>query len=290
MSGWPCSPPTSSPAPRLQRPKAPKLARLSIVVIVILAAACAGPRASPSAAPVGLYDVGGHSLYLECEGSGSPTIVYLHGIGGNRSNGNFLLKAFSSSRRVCTYDRVNEGDSDHVTDPQTASRAVADLHALLAAAGVRPPYLLVAASFGGLIGITYTSTYPSEVVGMVMLDASLPADAEIDKILPEPDRTEVTKEFAVQGEVFEYSTLAEAGRALDRMPDIPVTYLGATQFAAVPPNWPADQIIALTKQHWHEFVARFTKGRLVEVDSPHFPMPDAVVNAEIDRMFSLLGS
>jgi pimeloyl-ACP methyl ester carboxylesterase len=284
----------------------PNLAPTWIPAVAIVVAACAGAGAHPSvapdqrvaasapatgtgpAAPVGLFEVGGRSLYVECAGSGSPAIVFLHGIGGNRSGGDFLLNAFSSRVRVCTYDRANQGASDPLAGRQTAANAVTDLHKLLAAAGVGPPYLLVAGSFGGLIGISYASTYPSEVVGMVMLDATLPADAEIDRLLPEPDRTQATKEFAVGREVFAYSTLAEAGAAVDKMPGIPVTYLGATQFAEVPTGWPADQINALTRQHWRDFVARFPRGRLVEVDSPHFPMPHDVIIGEVDRMLALL--
>jgi pimeloyl-ACP methyl ester carboxylesterase len=266
----------------------PNLAPTWIPAVAMVVAACAGPGAHPSAAPFGRFDVGGRSLYAECAGSGSPAIIFLHGIGGNRSGGDFLLKAFSSQVRVCTYDRANQGASDPLAERQTAANAVTDLHKLLAAAGVGPPYLLVAGSFGGLIGITYASTYPSEVVGMVMLDASLPADAETDRLLPEPDRTQATKELAVGREVFAYSTLAEAGAALDKMPGIPVTYLGATQFAEVPTGWPADQINALTKQHWRDFVARFPQGRLVEVDAPHFPMPHDLVIGEVNRMLALV--
>jgi pimeloyl-ACP methyl ester carboxylesterase len=54
-------------------------------------------------------------------------------------------------------------------------------------------------SFGGLIAIIYIGTYPSEVTGLVMEDAALPADAEIDDILPEPDCTQVKKELANKG-------------------------------------------------------------------------------------------
>lgn len=48
-----------------------------------------------------------------------------------------------------------------------------DLHALLEAAQVPGPYVLLGASFGGLIADMYAATYPDQVVGMVLLDASL---------------------------------------------------------------------------------------------------------------------
>jgi pimeloyl-ACP methyl ester carboxylesterase len=49
---------------------------------------------------------------------------------------------------------------------------VADLHALLRAADVRDPYVLVAHSSGGLVVRLYASMYPDEVVGMVLLDST----------------------------------------------------------------------------------------------------------------------
>ena len=56
--------------------------------------------------------------------------------------------------------------------PRTAAASVADLHALLAAAGVPDPYVLVGHSLGGIIIRLYAATYPDEVVGLVLVDAS----------------------------------------------------------------------------------------------------------------------
>jgi pimeloyl-ACP methyl ester carboxylesterase len=79
--------------------------------------------------------------------------------------------------RVCACDRprtpVGEkpSRSDPVPQPTTAKDAVADLHALLSAAGEAGPYVLVGHSCGGLIVRLYTSTYPKNVSGLVLVDA-----------------------------------------------------------------------------------------------------------------------
>jgi pimeloyl-ACP methyl ester carboxylesterase len=79
--------------------------------------------------------------------------------------------------RVCACDRpgtpVGEkpSRSDPVPQPTTAKDAVADLHALLSAAGEAGPYALVGHSYGGLIVRLYASTYPKEVSGLVLVDA-----------------------------------------------------------------------------------------------------------------------
>jgi hypothetical protein len=56
----------------------------------------------------------------------------------------------STFARVCSYDRAGFGDSDESPQPQSADEIIGDLHTLLAAAGEKPPYLLVAHSTAGI--------------------------------------------------------------------------------------------------------------------------------------------
>jgi pimeloyl-ACP methyl ester carboxylesterase len=123
----------------------------------------------------GLFDVGsGRNLYLKCEGTGSPTIVYLHGSGGPSSNAGQIPSLLRDDYRFCVYDRANCGRSDPAEGPLTAADAVEDLHALLAVAEVPGPYVLLGASRGGVVAFTYAGTYPDDVAGVVLLDPDLP--------------------------------------------------------------------------------------------------------------------
>jgi pimeloyl-ACP methyl ester carboxylesterase len=155
--------------------------------------------ATPAASPVpvsgdfaGLIDIGGRSLYLECHGEGSPTVVL---ISGYRTSGRYwtddllhpddprqmVLPGVAETTRVCTYDRpgtvaiLGEDElvsrSDPVTQPRTTPEAVAELHALLQAAAIPGPYVLAAHSWGGFMARLYAATYPDEVVGLVLVDA-----------------------------------------------------------------------------------------------------------------------
>ena len=236
------------------------------------------------------FDVGDHSLYLQCHGAGSPTIVFLHGIGGDRSHGMPLIRAFSDRVRVCTYDRANMGMSDEVEGVLSGADAASDLSALMTAAGVRPPFLLAAGSFGGLIALIYAGERPAEVAGMVFIDSSLPADADVDQLLVDRRIIEPIAPddpYANGGEVFAYSIHAEARRRLDAIPDVPISYLRATHFDA-PPGAPVEEMRAIAQQGIDELLAHSSTGRQVDVDGPHFPFPQDPVNEEVERILDLL--
>ena len=73
--------------------------------------------------------------------------------------------------RVCSYDRAGDGWSDIGPHPRTFRQIVYELHTLLERAGERPPYVLVGHSYGGWLVRQYQMTYPSEVAGMVLVEA-----------------------------------------------------------------------------------------------------------------------
>ena len=134
-----------------------------------------------------LIDIGGgRKMYLECRGSGRPTVILESGYRNDADIWSTELEpgmrtVFSQVAkftRVCAYDRPGTFlDADHlgrstpVPMPRTASDLVADLHALLETAHVPGPYVFAAHSFGGIFARLYANTYPNEVVGMVLVDA-----------------------------------------------------------------------------------------------------------------------
>jgi pimeloyl-ACP methyl ester carboxylesterase len=73
--------------------------------------------------------------------------------------------------------------------PRTADVAVAELHALLQAASIGAPIVLVGHSLGGLLARLYAATYPADIVGMVLLDPVLD-DVEDSRGPKESDRSE----------------------------------------------------------------------------------------------------
>jgi pimeloyl-ACP methyl ester carboxylesterase len=140
-----------------------------------LATVSAAAGSSPAAANGRLIDVGGHRLYIECTGSGGPTVVLQSGLAETSSYWARIASTVSTSTTVCVYDRAGHGRSDEV-GPQDGIAVASDLHTLLERAGVAGPYVLVGHSSGGPYIRVFAATYPDDVAGMVLLDAQ-PADA-----------------------------------------------------------------------------------------------------------------
>ncbi|MGV1036266.1 MAG: alpha/beta fold hydrolase [Candidatus Nanopelagicales bacterium] len=150
-----------------------------------------GGSAQPDVA--GLVDLGnGRSIYLECRGSGGPTVVLVAGLGGRAddwmattanpsSPAGSVFPAVAGFTRVCAYDRpgtattseagVEPTKSTPLARPATVGDSAADLNRLLTASGETGPYVLVGHSLGGPIVRLYGAAHPQEVAGLVFDDA-----------------------------------------------------------------------------------------------------------------------
>ncbi|WP_052697702.1 alpha/beta fold hydrolase [Luteibacter yeojuensis] len=114
-----------------------------------------------------LVDVGhGRRINLYCRGSGSPTVIFDAGLSDSTRAWALVQPAVSEHHATCSYDRAGLGFSDPATRPNTPANDVADIHAALAAAGVKPPYVLVGHSSGGRAVRVFADRYRDEVVGI----------------------------------------------------------------------------------------------------------------------------
>ena len=127
--------------------------------------------------PGQLIDVGGHSLHLNCTGSGSPTVVLEPGGGEMSSVLGWIAPALARDTRVCVYDRAGRGWSEPADTAQDGAQIATDLRTLLQRGNVPGPYVLAGHSFGGLYVLTFAARYPDEVAGMVLVDSTAPASA-----------------------------------------------------------------------------------------------------------------
>ena len=144
-----------------------------VLAAAVLSAAVAPEQDSDIGPPPGrLIDVGGRTLHFICSGAGSPTIILEAGASAFAIDWSLVQPEVARRNRVCSYDRAGSGWSQPRGEVDTPARIVRDLHAALAAAGEKPPYVLVGASMGGVYVRLYQLEYPTEVAGLVFVDPS----------------------------------------------------------------------------------------------------------------------
>jgi pimeloyl-ACP methyl ester carboxylesterase len=259
--------------PITSRPIIGRRSRIVVATALILAVVglAAAQLWDPSAVS-GSFDVGGRSLYLECVGEGSPTIVMEAGSGGDHETWSAVVPELRGSNRTCAYDRANTGASDPLAGVRSSADVAVELHALLQAANIAPPYLLVGHSLGGISMRLFASTYADEVQGLVLVDATPSTFVE--------DACAVVD--AAQCETFRSDFEPERNNGIDIADS-------ASTIAAAGPLRPMPVVVLVANDHGHDTFspdarARFEAmwlgrqqdvaqsvegGRLQEVESGH---------------------
>ena len=148
--------------------------RLLLVMAIIFSAALAQRSVAQNSdqAKEMLVDIGGHKLNVRCVGplGKGPTIILEAGGGGSSRGWSRVQDLLASRVRSCAYDRAGLGRSEPGPGPRTMRQEVFELHLLLEAAKIAPPYVLVGQSIGGLLVRLYTEFYGEDVVGVVLVD------------------------------------------------------------------------------------------------------------------------
>lgn len=121
--------------------------------------------------PGHLIRVNHHQLHIQRLGHDGPTVLFEAGQAGFSLDWMLVQPEVSRFAQTCSYDRAGLGWSETGPHPRTPQQIVVELHALLTAASVPKPYVLVAHSLGGRYVRLYTHQYPEDVMGLVLVDA-----------------------------------------------------------------------------------------------------------------------
>jgi pimeloyl-ACP methyl ester carboxylesterase len=220
-----------------------------------------------AAAPTSAYvDVGGYELFIGCRGSGSPTVVFEAGLGGDNSSFSTVDTSVSDATTTCGYDRAGIGASDDRPSgaPATAGELADELDRLLSGAGIDGPIVLVGHSFGGMVEQLYADRHPERVAGLVFVDTSMagqltPADKtweEAPGVLIDMRRTK--RELEGVGSYGATPTIVLTQSFVGE-PDVPASFQR---------RWPLlhDELAARSSNSVHVIAVR--SGHFIQEDEP----------------------
>lgn len=255
-------------------------------MVKVLRAVAAVAAAMLSSAPVasaddhaGLVDIGGgRSLFMNCQGEGSPTVFVIPGKGGYADAWNAAVPPddpiqsspydlidearidltpestqplVARTTRICSYDRPDtrpDGTerSTPVTQPHTVQSDVDDVVSLIDAARLSTPMVFVAHSYGALVGDLLAREHPELVSGLVFSEPT----SEFLPIVGRPDQNAAFNRDARVGAPEQESVLPDdafaAIAAAPALPRVPAIVLTADKFAApaalTPTNYTQAQI------------------------------------------------
>jgi pimeloyl-ACP methyl ester carboxylesterase len=115
---------------------------------------------------------GGRQIYMDCQGTGLPAVIFDSGAGGGYQSWKGVQEEIAKTNMACTYDRASFGASDPGPLPRDAAAVANDIDALLTAAKIPAPYILVAHSLGSYNVRQYANTRLNKVGGIVLVDPS----------------------------------------------------------------------------------------------------------------------
>jgi pimeloyl-ACP methyl ester carboxylesterase len=152
---------------------------------------------------------------------------------------------------------------------QLPEDVLTDLDNLLAAAEIGPPYVLLGASFGGVLAYLYANRHPDDVVGLVLLDAMFPDEMELEDRWPPEERYEAfdaEDENELLERLSHYKVMLAAEQHIGDEPSVPLIYLASELDRRDEPHVPGynEEIYELLDG----FVGRFAPGEVVWVDAP----------------------
>ncbi len=114
----------------------------------------------------------GRQMFIHCIGSGTPAVLFDSGAGSDSSAWPGAWQETGKATLACTYDRAGLGLSDPGPLPRDTSAVANDIEALLTAAKIPGPYILVGHSLGSYHIRQFANTRFDQMAGMVLVDPS----------------------------------------------------------------------------------------------------------------------
>lgn len=221
------------------------------------------------------------------QGQGTPAVIFENGLAAKIHTWAKILPDVSRDTTTFAYNRPSYGASEDIQTPRDGEHVVNELRALLQAKGLRPPYILVGHSMGGLYMQYFARRYPQEVAGVVLVDSTHPAQFQgqgAPEKWPGLGRTGFNLLLSTT-QKREFDLANTTGEEITHLPSFigkPVVVLSALQ-----PLAEKSALMDDANAKRADIARLFPGSKQVWVDSGHFiqwEKPKAVINAIRDVM------
>lgn len=228
----------------------------------------------------------------ELIGNGKTNIVFLNGFRIKYNSWDMIYPTLAKKHKVLLFNRLGVGSSCRARIKQTGNVVVEEMHAFLSNIGIRPPYLFVAHSLGGLYANLFARTYPDIVSGVVFVDASNPDEIAEQRRLETPfilrsinngikklekvfDKYRFSEDEAIEETVTQFKNTAP-------FPDIPVAVVSGTKKMPFVPQ----QAFEIHQRYQTELLGLSTLSKqYICNESGHFPQitePEKLISAIVE--------
>jgi pimeloyl-ACP methyl ester carboxylesterase len=243
--------------------------------------ACCAAARTEAPAPSDRIQVGAYQVQMAQQGSGRYTVIFESGFGTGMGAWRKVAPEVANTARTVTYSRAGHGSSDPRPEARTVLQSSLELDQLVLAAKLKPPFVLVGHSYGGLLARAFAVRHPDWVAGMVLVD---PMDEHFNPALRKLDAKRALdddRQFAAivpakfQAELKELQPVIDSGvlpAPLDgRLPDVPVVVLTSVQQVEKPEFFlQTTEAVAIKRDLHAAFLRQFSEGyQVLTLNSGH---------------------
>lgn len=177
------------------------------------------------------------SLHFDFEeqGNGKPTVILESGLGEDYNSWDNVMSELSSNLRIVRYNRLGIGNSSSTDKSRTLENLTSELNQFLSENDIEGPFILVGHSYGGYLVRSFQNQFPSDVIGLVLVDPSheygferyyaTKTKEEADSLKKELDKYFLTTPKYVQNEFKEFINSSLKMRKIKMPTNIPITLI-----------------------------------------------------------------
>ena len=254
----------------------PTLRRAAALFTIALLAGCAGlPGAH-------VRQVDDRPLELVAHPGAGPVVVFENGLGGHMAWWGKVLPALPTDTAYFAYNRPGIGKSAPADTPRDGQHIVAELRRTLEQQGMRPPYVLVGHSLGGLYMQLFARQHRAEVAALVLVDTTHPRQLEGAGAMENQSLLVrgMAKALITGTAKREFDLLTQTGQQVLVLPT--VTGLPVTVLSAAAPMKENSELAQFSNAMRQDIARLYPGAQQVWVEGGHaIPLekPEAVVNA-----------